>query len=1021
MGLTTARDAGGRLTSVPFPSRELRGRVVGIGLEAVNLEKQRQPAGVRCVLQYPARPTTFQIMTFAGRIPYRTTVVLAMALLLLRLNAADPTADPWLTPPPEARLRAYWWWLNGNVDKASITRDLEQMKLKGFGGAVIFDADGSSQGGHQQVPPGPEFGSPAWRELFAHTVREAARLDLELSLNIQSGWNLGGPAVAVEDAVKRVTWSETTLEGGKPVSIQVPAPPVTGGFFRDTVTVALPVKSPAQKPLRDWRMRALHATIKLPGNASWFEAASAPPTVSLLTPDPEIPDEPLTRAAEVIDLSRYLTKDGQLGWKAPAGTWKILRFGMTLGAINRVSTSSGAWKGYALDPLDEGAFTRYWDAVVEPILKSAGPQAGKSLKYLHTDSWELEVFNWTPGFIGEFRKRRGYDMIPWMPALTGNVIGSRDASQRFLADFRKTLGDLAIDHHYRPFLERAEKHGLGIHPEAGGPHYTPIDAQRALGSSTIPTSEFWAESPSHRVTDTTRFFVKQPASAAHTYGRPLVAAEGFTSVGPQWQETLWDNLKPSFDMACTEGLNRLIWHAFVCSPEKMGVPGQQYFAGTHLNPNVTWWEKSRPFFTYLNRCQWMLQQGLFRADALAYYGDHVPNFAQSRGSDPAKLGRGYDFDVATEETLLTRVAVKDGLLVLPDGMSYRLLTLPDYPSISMPVLRKIKELVEAGATVVGPRPRHPASLEGFPQTDAELLAITDALWSGKTGKGRVISGRDAREVLEADGIGPDFAWTGSAAPGDIRYIHRGSEQSEIYFIANRAKSPVTLDASFRITGKAPELWDAVTGDRRPAAAFSEKDGVTRLRLEMPACGSIFVVFRKPAAARPATGSPPVLHSPEEITTPWTVSFNPKSGGPNRDVTFATLTDWTLHSDPRIKYYSGTAIYHNTFQTDPQKPPVHTLLDLGLAREMATVRINGEELGTLWAPPFQIDISPAIVPGTNRLEVEIVNFWPNRIIGDASLPEQQRITRTNIRTLTAKTPLMPSGLLGPVRLLREDAP
>ncbi|RYD17102.1 MAG: glycoside hydrolase, partial [Verrucomicrobiaceae bacterium] len=361
--------------------------------------------------------------------------------------------------------------------------------------------------------------------------------------------------------------------------------------------------------------------------------------------------------------------------------------------MHTVSTSSDGWKGLALDPLDAAAFHRYWDTVVEPILAAGGGHVGKSLKYLHTDSWELDTFNWTPTLPDEFRKRRGYDLIPWLPCLTGNVIVSRDLSQRFLADFRKTLADLAIDNHYRPFLQRAAKHNLGIHPEAGGPHYTNIDAQRTLGFTTIPTSEFWAEAKSHRTTDTTRFFVKQPASAAHTYARPLVAAEGFTTVGPHWQETLWDNLKPSFDMACTEGLNLLIWHAFVCSPEKMGIPGQQYFAGTHLNPNVTWWNQSAPFFTYLNRCQHMLQQGTFRADALVYYGDHTPNFSQSRSSDPAKLGPGYDYDVINEEAILTRLSVRNNLLTIENGPTYRLLTIPDHPSFSLPVLRKLHHLV----------------------------------------------------------------------------------------------------------------------------------------------------------------------------------------------------------------------------------------------------------------------------------------------------------------------------------------
>jgi hypothetical protein len=284
----------------------------------------------------------------------------------------------------------------------------------------------------------------------------------------------------------------------------------------------------------------------------------------------------------------------------------------------------------------------------------------------------------------------------------GRIVESRTASNRFLNDFRKTLGDLAVDNHYRPFVEWSHAHGLQILPESGGPHAVPIDAQRCLGQNDAPMSEFWAWSWTHRVGDQNRFFVKQPASAAHTYGKPLVVAEGFTSIGPYWQETLWDNLKPAFDHATCEGMNRLVWHAFVCSPASMRIPGQQYFAGTHLNPIVTWWDKSAPFFTYLNRVQFMMQQGRFVADVYHYYGDHVPNFAQLRSSDPAHVGPGYDYHVITEEALLTRLTAKDGNLVLPDGMSYRVLVLPNETSNSPPVLRKVQELVAAGVTVVGP-------------------------------------------------------------------------------------------------------------------------------------------------------------------------------------------------------------------------------------------------------------------------------------------------------------------------------
>ena len=478
---------------------------------------------------------------------------------------------------------------------------------------------------------------------------------------------------------------------------------------------------------------------------------SAPDSAPLFKEFPATVGEEDARTGDVIDLTSKLAKDGTLNWNAPAGEWQIIRFGYTLNDHCRVSTCSEGWDGYAIDPFDDGAFIRYWDAVVEPLIADAKSCSGTgvspvrtgqntksthgqdarattgALKYLHTDSWEVEVANWTPTLREEFQKRCGYDLLPWLPVIAGKIVNSREESNRFLHDFRRTMGDLAIDNHFKIFKERAHKHGLLIHPESGGPHAVPIDAQQCLGFNDAPMSEFWAWSWRHRVGDENRFFVKQPASAAHTYGRKLVLAEGFTTIGPHWQETIWDNLKPSFDHALTEGLNLLVWHAFVCSPESEGMPGQQYFAGTHLNPNVTWWEKSKPFFDYINRCQAMLQQGLPVADVAYYYGDGVPNFARLRKSDPAKLGAGYDYDVVTEEVILKRMSVKDGKLVLPDGVSYRVLVLADRDVISLPVLRKLDEFVAAGATIVGRKPKAATGLKGFPASDAEVKSLAEKL------------------------------------------------------------------------------------------------------------------------------------------------------------------------------------------------------------------------------------------------------------------------------------------------------
>jgi hypothetical protein len=939
-------------------------------------------------------------------------LIVLLAILVLSHARADSSLESgWTNPPIDARMRVYWWWLNGNVTEQSVTRDLEAMKAKGIGGAIIVDADGSSQEGNARVPHGATFFSPAWRALYKHALHEADRLGLEMSLNIQSGWNLGGPMVTAEDAPKKLVWSQTRVSGGSKSAIKIDQPKRRDNFYRDLFVLAYrinPNLPPDRRPIQNQAQKALLEALK---------PFSAPPSTPLFQEFPATPNDQDARASDVVDLTGKMAADGTLSWEAPGGDWQILRFGYTLNDQCRVSTCSEGWDGYALDPFDAGAFRRYWNTVVEPLIADSGPMAGKTLKYLYTDSWEVEVANWTPTLREEFKARRGYDLLPWLPTIAGKIINSRDETDRFLQDFRRTMGDLAIDNHFKLFREGAHRHGLLIHPESGGPHAVPIDAQQCLGYDDIPMSEFWAWSWTHRIGDENRFFVKQPASAAHTYGHQFVLAEGFTTIGPHWQETLWDNLKPTFDYACTEGLNLLAWHAFVCSPASAGIPGQQYFAGTHLNPNVTWWDKSAPFFNYINHCQWMLQQGIPVSDVAYYYGDHVPNFAQLRKSDPAREGAGYDYDVVTTDIILNRMKVSNGRLVLPEGVSYRVLALPDRTVISLPVLRKLKEFVDTGATVNGPRPISASGLSGFPASDAEVNQIADELW----GRGRIVGSRTAREALKSLDVPPDFkSESRDDTKPEINFIHRRDGETEIYFVANRSTNAAKLNCTFRVADKAPELWDAVSGQHRFAAAYKESNGVTELPLALGPCGSQFIVFREPAKMHPARAKQNDFEyaTVSELSGPWTVTFDPKWGGP-ASAQFDSLVSWPERSEPGIKYYSGTAVYRKTFEVPPGGGK-SLQIDLGNVRELAEVKVNGQSCGVVWAPPFRVDISHALKSGINQLEVEIVNFWPNRIIGDQFLPEPERFTRTNIRKLTRKSPLMPSGLMGPVRLvIRKD--
>jgi hypothetical protein len=933
----------------------------------------------------------------------RTLLVLAAlaAVVPFAHRAQGPQSDPleagFAAPPPEARLRCYWWWLNGNTNEAAITRDLEQMRAKGYGGALLVDADGSGQQGNRMVPAGPTFGSARWRELYRHALKEAARLSLEISLNVESGWNLGGPDVKPEQAAKLLTFSRAAVRGPGEIRRALAKPPAAIGFYRDIAVLAYPLRHGEAMPRRPIRQLALKT-------ASRELGMSAPDTRPLLEDVASEPDEQDAQVGEVLDVSDKMTSDGAFAWQAPGGQWEILRVGyMASGA--RVSTSSGAWQGLAIDYLDRAEFERYWRQNIEPLMADAKPYLGKTLRYLVTDSWELGGVNWTGKFRQEFRARRGYDPLPYLPVAAGRILDSRETSNRFLNDLRRTVADLVIDGHYRPFAEFAARYGLGIHPESGGPHGAPLDALETLGVSAFPQMEFWARAPTHRVSDAERFFVKQGSSAAHIYGKTLVAAEGMTSIGPQWEESIWQNLKPTFDQAVCEGLNRLVWHTFTSSPKEAGLPGQEYFAGTHLNPNVTWWNKAGPFLAYINRSQFLLQQGVPVSDVLYYYGDNVPNFVQYKGADPAKVYSSYDYDVIDEYALTHRTSVKGGRIVLPEGTSYELLVLPDRPSMSLKALRAVQTLVAGGAAVLGPKPERTTGIGD----DKELRAIADATWS------KVHTGVTTYDVLRSRRVEPDFV--GIFLPHNqgtelTEYVHRRAGDTDIYFVRNTRPEAISGEIQLRVTGKAPELWHPDSGLIEDAPAYRFVQSRTALPLALEPYGSVFVVFRRPAAGGKAEVPPPAAApAPVPVNGPWTVGFTPGWGAPAQ-VTFDKLLSWSDHPDPGIRYYSGTARYATRVDLTGKRD---WTLDLGEVREIAEVWLNGQPLGIVWKKPFTVKLGPAARAGSNQLEIEVVNLWPNRLIGDQQLPPEKRFTNTNITKFTANSPLMPSGLLGPVIL------
>lgn len=1113
------------------------------------------------------------------------SVVLCVALAASAASN-DPLQSGFLNPPDSAKPRVYWFWIFNRVDKAGITRDLEQFKAKGIGGVNLI-----CNGGYGGLTPlfGVKYQSPEWWDLFRHAVKEAKRLDIELGFNLSAGgWVMCGPWVTPDNAMKKVVQASLNVEGPKAFSGKLPQPETVDDYYHDYCVQAIPHKASGA---------AIH---------------------------PE----------DIIDLTDKLKPDGRLEWNVPAGQWTILRTGYTVtreGQFKHAYPGGDIFEGgngYQIDFLNSAAFDDHFKHLGEPILKAAR-EAGGHIAYLWSDSWECGKLTWTQDFPDQFRKYRGYDLKPYLPALpgaiswldytaaftaagatqtlsfvgtdlaggdhtvfidrvqivsaggapvtvtnfgfetpsigagnykynpssgswtfdgspgngsgivanssgfnnpdvpeggqaafvqahgtmsqtisglipgaaysitflagqrpgnaqtwdvkmgdaviasckpkTGVTIDSDDVTARFRADFDRTIQDCLADNFYGHFADVCHQHGMIMGNEAAGPNnIPPEDALKNLGRCDFPAGEFWVNynAPDHFNSDPgLKLNLKQTASAAHVYGRRQAQAESFTQM--EGDRTHWSfgpaELKPYANDAFCWGINRIMLHQATCQSPSDGKPGYEFCAGQHFTPNITWWEQSPAFFTYLSRCSYLLQQGNFAADVCFYLGEDPPVLAPPKYIVPG-LGSGYDCDYCNAEVLLTRMSVKNGRIVLPDGMSYRLLVLQNcvspvpeiarrvggYQSLavspipskamSVEVIKKLRELVHDGATIIGAPPEKAAGLKDYPKSDAEVQSIAAEIWGDldgtnrterRFGKGRVIWGKTPREVLLAGGVQPDFTFPGQdEQPDNFDYVRRTSGDAEIYFVINRKNQPATENFTFRVTGKQPELFDPVSGGIQPANAFRQADGCTTLPLEFDRFGSYFVVFRKIAheIAGKVERNFPTRIQLQNLDGAWNVAFDPAWGGPS-SVEFSDLTSWTQRPEAGIKFYSGKATYQKTFDlSDTGKAQARShktkrlYLDLGAVKEVAEVRLNGKKLGILWCYPWRVEITKAVKPTGNVLEVDIINLWPNRVIGDLNQPKEKRLTKTHdafrFDMLTKKTTLIESGLLGPVTLQQD---
>tara|TARA_R110002050_G_scaffold187015_2_gene321406 strand:- start:50911 stop:53928 length:3018 start_codon:yes stop_codon:yes gene_type:complete len=948
-----------------------------------------------------------------------------------------------LNPPDATRPWVYYWWLKGNVTRELITRDLEQMKEKGIGGFLLFDSRGYwddyyGRTGHIPVPLNIkyEFMSPEWREMVKYTMQEANRLGLKMSINLaNTGGSLRGPWDMKENGAKQLIWTSADIKGPVKLEAQLKIP-ADKKYFNEITLIAVRIKQ-EKNPLNEKTAFDI--------NGEW-NIVAAP-----------MADAPVV--LEIIDLKEKLN-DKRLQWEVPEGDWRIIRFGFHV-----IGDEGG------VDILNSDAVTNYFQLMGAEILKDAGSLAGNTLTHFYNVSWEGGQPDWTIGFDRLFKEYRGYEMNSYLPILAGMSLKDSSLNQRFMRDYLKTVSECFTENCYKTIGRLCHEQGIQWHSENGGPWprqapmFKEADQLVFWGANDMPQGEFWSDDLSNLEKKSN---IRYTGMAAHVYGRPLVSVEAFTHMTNHW--TMYPAyLKPFADVNFIDGANFFIWHTFTASPLEVGKPGYEYFAGTHINPNVTWFDKASGFFDYLGRCQYLLRKGNYVADICCFVSDkNYKKWGRGKEWNPnssLKPVVGTSYDLLSSEALVERLSTKNGQLVLPDGMNYKLLVLDlEEPVIPVKVLQKVKKLVENGATLVLGEmiPLRSPDMANYPENDSEVKQLAKELWGNgngrrkvhSLGKGKIYSGYNLEEVLTDMAIQPDFE-------GPYEYLHRKSAEQDIYFVSGEGIAKCT----FRVAGKKPEIWNPVTGKiTRPAMHNPTDDGRMLVTLNLPENGSAFIVFREnsnnnyivnmegpeiPEFISDESNSPQYIFWKEgeyhftnsagkskkmnsqsnpslELSGSWKVRFEPANGAKKAEKTFEKLILWNEHPEKEIKYFSGTATYIKSFNVTQAQADSPARLKLEKVYNISRVWLNGRDLGILWTSPWIVDLTEYLVEGKNELKIEVTNCWANRLIGDAGLPEIERTVSTNVRLVpdrseykrghqatSATDPLMPSGLAGQV--------
>ena len=984
-------------------------------------------------------------------------LIITIALVITSISLTGQSLEQsFRAPPDSAKPWVYWFWINGNISHEGITKDLEAMKEVGINGVIWMEVSGPWWAPEGKI----EAGSAEWHEAMQWALTEADRLEMEFALTVDFGYGSGGPHITPDISMQKLVWSHTEVKGGKRLNLQLENPEVNKTLepvwlrpgqemnpvvtsavdetdsYRDVAVFAIPTDKLIKSIIisEDQKEEIVEKLNNVPG----LTGAQTDPLMAYdgrgwkthLPPIDFNPDLSALQAGDAIYLSEQMDANGNLMWDAPEGNWTIVRMGY---ASNYRITRPSPYLAVGLesDRLHPRGINAHFEYRLKPIIEAAGEKAGRTLKYIHIDSWEAYGQNWTLGFAQEFRKRRGYDITPWLPVLTGHAVDNRQNTERFLWDLRKTVSEVTLDNYIIRLKELIAPYGMKNSNEPFG--RVGVNSFDYAANSDFIIAEFWTE---REIIDKFPTFsdywyhsMKGLASVANTYGKTRVGAEAFTG-SRGWVDHPY-LIKGMGDEAFCQGINHYIYHLYAHQAYDNMNPGLTHRRwGQHINRYQTWWSLSKPYFDYVARSQALLQKGRRVVDVAYIYTEGAPlNFNNINFSLPF----GYDYDFCTPE-VVEQMTVKDGVIYLPTRVYYNYLLLPDSDRLSLPLVQKAQALKKAGAkvylqqVVVGT-----PGLEGYPESDLQVKAITEN-WE-------ILPDGGWKSVFSSDNMLPDFEGE------NLMWVHRNADDSDFYFVANTKPIKMSSICIFRTKRKFAELWNPETGEIFEVEATQRKDGRTEVDLQFEPSQSWFIVFKDKPSTQITLRSPFMeLEDVKELRGTWSLEFD-KDWGPAEKQTFNELKSWSENSNELIKYYSGTATYFKEFEMPAaaftelkENAAMQIHMDLGKVEVMARIRLNGEDCGTVWKPPYRVEISNALKSGTNILEIEVVNTWVNRMIGDEQLPLDAewkdwetlvewpgwfqegrnsptgRYTFTTARHYQKDSPLVPSGLLGPVKIM-----